>query len=275
MTGLGVYNNLLTGNKRSSFYDGRGYGINLQLFPKDQNGFVLSVGYNHFDYEKIMTEFQNLVASGIVEQRLEGEISYLKKLEKQVLGAKIQAFYTDRTGTENIFDNKSTTSYIKISEAAKYTNQVSSIAISGLYYIPQPELSWSVLPSLQLKKIAEKYVDPLRKMEVTQGTGKLDFSISKLLSRSLINIIAGFEYGWALDSKMDLSDRTQNTPIFDVLDYNFAYLSSAYAKVNLGGRWDYKYDSDFNFFLKTNLDYYNYSKNKNNTYFQMSIGLTF
>lgn len=275
MTGLGVYNNLLTGNKLNSFYDGRGYGANLQLFPKDQNGFVLSIGYHHFDYEKIMTEFQNLIASSILEQRLEGELSYLRKSEKQIWGSKIQAFYTNRTGTENIFDNKSTTSYIKISEAAKYTNRVSSVAFSGLYYIPNPELSWSVSPLFNLKNTAEKYIDPLRTIDITQAIGRLDLSVAKLFSKSLVSITAAIEYNQALDSKMNLSDRSKTNSIFDMLDYNYAYLSSSYSRINLGARWDYKYQTDLNFFLKTNLDYYNYSKNKNNTYFQMSIGMTF
>lgn len=274
MTGLGVYNNLLTGNKLSSFYDGRGYGANLQLFPKDQNGFILSVGYNHFDYEKIMTEFQNLVASTISEQRFEGEASYLKKSETQVYGAKIQGYYTDRTGTENIFDNKSTTSYIKISEADRYTNQIAFVGISGLYYIPNPEFSWSVSPGFNLKNTVEKYIDPLRKMDITQAIGRLDLSASKLLSKSLISLFAGFEYSVALDSEMKLSERKDNS-IFDMLDYNYSYLSSDYAKASLAARWDYKYDTDLNFFIKSDLDYYQYSNTKNNTCFQMSVGLTF
>ncbi|WP_166919635.1 DUF6850 family outer membrane beta-barrel protein [Flavobacterium poyangense] len=275
MTGLGMYNNLLTGNKMSSFYDGKGYGANVQLFPRDHNGFAVSIGYNHFEYEKIMTEFQNLIASGISEQGYEGEVSYLKKTEEQVLGAKIGFSYTDRTGTENIFDNQSTTSYVKISDYIKYTNEVASVVISGLYYVPNPELSWSVAPSFNLKNSAEKYIDPLRTIDISQGAGKLDFSASKLFDRSLINVSASFEHNWILDAKMNLSDRIKTNQIFEMLDYNFAYLSSAYSKVNLTARWDYKYAADLNLFIKTNLDYYKYSKNINNTYFQMSLGLTF
>ncbi|MFD1605455.1 DUF6850 family outer membrane beta-barrel protein [Flavobacterium artemisiae] len=274
MTGMGVYNNLLTGNKMSSFYDGRGYGANLQLFPKYQNGFILSIGYHHFDYEKIMTEFQNLIASSLLEKRFDGELAYLNKSEKRIWGTKIQAFYTDRIGTENIFDNKSTTSYIKISDADKYSNQVTSIAFSGMYYIPDPELSWSVSPVFNLKNTVEKYIDPLRKMDITQAIGRLDFTASKLLSKSLISILASFEYNKALNSKMSLQDRKTNST-FAMLDSNFAYLSSDYAKINLGARWDFKYDSDLNFYVKTNLNYYNFSTDKNNTDFQMSVGMTF
>lgn len=275
MTGMGIYNNLLTGNKMSSFYDGKGYGANLQLFPKDQNGFVLSIGYHHFDYEKIMTEFQNLIASSLLEKRFDGELSYLNKSEKCIWGTKIEAFYKDRIGTENIFDNKSTTSYIKISAADKYSNQVSSVAFSGLYYIPDSELSWSVSPVFNLKNTVEKYIDPLRKTDITQAVGKLDLTASKLFSKSLISIFASFEYNKALDSKMSLTDRTTTNSIFDMLDSNFAYLAADYTKINLGARWDFKYDTDLNFFVKTNLDYYNFSTNKNNTYFQMSVGMTF
>ncbi|MDX6191943.1 MULTISPECIES: DUF6850 family outer membrane beta-barrel protein [Flavobacterium] len=275
MTGLGVYNNLLTGNKLSSFYDGKGYGANVQFFPKDRNGFALSIGYNHFDYEKIMTEFQNLIASGIAEQRFEGEASYLKKTEEQVWGAKIGVSYTDRAGTENIFDNQTTTSYVKISEYTKYTNEVASVVFSGLYYVPNPEVSWSVAPSFNLKNTAEKYIDPLRTIDIQQGIGKLDFSISKLLAQSLISVSSSFEYSWALDAKMKLTDRTKTNQIFEMLDHNFAYLSAAYTKINGTVRWDYKYQADLNFFIKADLDYYNYSKNINNTYGQMSLGLTF
>lgn len=275
MTGLGVYNNLLTGNKLSSFYDGKGYGANVQFFPKDRNGLALSMGYNRFDYEKIMTEFQNLVSSSILDERYEGEVSYLKKAEERSWGAKIGFYYTDRAGTENIFDNQSTTSYIKISEAVKYTNQVTSVLFSGLYSVADPELSWSVAPGFNLKNTVTKYIDPLRTVDLQQGIGRIDFSVSKLFSKSLINISTSFEHSWNLDAKMNLSDRTQNNQIFEMLDYNFAYLSSAYTKINLASRWDYKYADDLNLFATAGLDCYNYSNNKNNTYFQMSLGLTF
>lgn len=275
MTGLGVYNNLLTGNKMSSFYDGKGYGANVQLFPKDQNGLAVSVGYNHFDYEKIMTEFQNLVASSILEKGYEGEVSYLKKSNEKAWGAKIGFSYIDRAGTENIFDNQTSTAYLKISEDTKYTNQVTSVVFSGLYSVPNPELSWSIAPSFNLKKTETKYIDPLRIIDIQQGIGRLDFSVSKLLSRLLINVSTSVEHSWALDSNMKLSDRMKTNQIFEMLDHNFAYLSAAYTKMNLGTRWDYKYDADLNFFVKTDLDYYNYSKNKKNTCFQMSLGLTF
>lgn len=275
MTGLGVYNNLLTGNKLSSFYDGKGYGANVQLFPKDQNGFAVAVGYNRFDYEKIMTEFQDLIASSILEKGYVGEVSYLKKSEEQVWGTKIGFSYTDRAGTENIFDNQTSTSYVKIAEDTKYSNQVTSVVFSGLYSIPNPELSWYIAPSFNLKKTETKYIDPLRIIDVQQGIGRLDFSISKLLSQLLINVSTSVEHSWALDSKMKLNDRVNTNQIFEMLDHNFAYLSSAYTKMNLGTRWDYRYEADLNFFVKTDLDYYNYSKNKNNTYFEMSLGLTF
>lgn len=274
MVGLGVYNNLLTGNKLSSYYDGSGYGANLQFFPKDRNGFGLSIGYNQFDYEKIMTEFQNLVASTLLENKYEGEVSYLKKSEEKFWGAKIGLFYTDRAGTENIFDNQSTTSYIKISESKKYTNQVASVVFSGLYYIPNPDLSWSIAPSFNLRNTAEKYIDPLRKIDIQQGIGQLDFGVSKLLSKSLINVSASLEHNWILNSEMELSDRKTNQ-IFEMLDSNFAYLSSAYTKINTAVRWDYQYKPDLNLFVKISLDYYDFSKNQNNTFFQMSLGLTF
>lgn len=274
MVGLGVYNNLLTGNKLSSYYDGKGYGANVQFFPKDHNGFGLSIGYNQFDYEKIMTEFQNLIASSVLENRYEGEISYLKKSEAKIWGTKIGLFYTNRAGTENIFDNQSTTSYIKISEYKKYTNEVTSVVFSGLYYIPNPELSWSVAPSFNLRNRAEKYIDPLRTVDVQQGIGKIDFAVSKLFNQSLITFSTSLEHNWILDASMNLSDRRNNS-IFEMLDYNFAYLSSAYSKVNLAARWDYQYKPDLNFFVKTSLDYYDYTANQNNIFFQMSLGLTF
>ncbi|UTN04461.1 hypothetical protein L0669_00835 [Flavobacterium bizetiae] len=275
MTGLGMYSNWLTGNKLSSFYDGKGYGANVQFFPKDRNGFALSVGYNHFDYEKIMTEFQNLIASSILEKRYEGEVSYLKKSEERSWGTKVEFYYSYRAGTENIFDNQTTTSYVKISEYTKYTNQVTSVLFSGLYSIPNPEFSWSVAPGFNLKNTATKYIDPLRKVDVQQAISRIDFSVSKLFSKSLINLSTSFEHSWALDAKMNLSDRTETNQIFEMLDYNFDYLSSAYTKVNLAWRWDYKYAANLNFFAKAGFDYYNYSNNKNNTYFQMSLGLTF
>ncbi|WP_306354018.1 DUF6850 family outer membrane beta-barrel protein [Flavobacterium sp. '19STA2R22 D10 B1'] len=275
MTGLGVYNNLLTGNKLSSFYDGKGYGASVQLFPKDRNGFALSIGYNHFGYEKIMTEFQNLIASTIAEQQYVSEVSYLKKTKHRIWGAKMGFQYTDRAGTENIFDNQTSTSYIKISEDTKYTNQVTSVVLSGLYSIPDPELSWSIAPSFYLKNTATKYIEPLRTIDIKQGIGRLDLSASKLLSQSLITLSTSFEHNWALDSKMKLRDRVKTNSIFEMLDHNFAYLSSNYTKVNLAARWDYKYSPDLNLFVKADIDYYNYSTNSNNTYFQMSVGMTF
>ena len=274
MVGLGVYNKLLTGNKLSSYYDGRSYGANVQFFPKDRNGFGLLLGYHQFGYEKIMTEFQNLVASTILENQYEGEVSYFKKSKEKFWGAKIGLFYTDRTGKENIFDNQSTTSYIKIAEHTKYTNQATSVVFSGLYYVPNPELSWSIAPSFTLKNTAEKYLDPLRTIDLQQGIGRLDFAISKLLSPSLLNVSASLEHNWILSSEMELSDRKANL-IFNMLDYNFTFLSSSYTKINLAARWDYKYQPDLNFFVKTSLDYYSFPQKQNNTFFQMSIGLTF
>ena len=113
MTGLGVYNNLLTGNKLSSFYDGKGYGANVQFFPKDRNGLALSMGYNRFDYEKIMTEFQNLVSSSILDERYEGEVSYLKKAEERSWGSMyfVTVFFKLKPGATDHDSSGSATLY--------------------------------------------------------------------------------------------------------------------------------------------------------------------
>lgn len=274
MTGLGTYSNLLTGDKLNTYYDGGSYGANIQWFPKNRKGFTLCASYNHFDYEKIMTDFQNLIASSVAEEKYSIELSYLKKNNPASWGIKMNFYFKDREGTENKFDNQTSSSYIKISEDIKYRNQITSFTFSGLYAVSNPNLSWSATPGFRLKNTSEKYLDPIQSLDVDQGIATLDLSLSKFYSNSVLHFSTSIEYAIIIDSDIKLNGTIQSNSIFEMLNNNYVYLSSSYTKLNLSSRWDYHYSSELNVFIKGNIDYFSYSKNHNNTFFQITLGLT-
>ena len=53
-----------------------------EVIDKAHNTYTLDASVA-FDYEKIMTEFQNLTASKLLENKYEGEVSYFKKNEEK------------------------------------------------------------------------------------------------------------------------------------------------------------------------------------------------
>ncbi len=103
MSGLGNYNELLSGKLRQAYYEGWSYGADLQLFEAENRNWYLSAGIRKFSLDKLLTEYADLNASKINEQQLTLSAGKFFKQNKISWGLFLDGSHTERKGTENLF----------------------------------------------------------------------------------------------------------------------------------------------------------------------------
>lgn len=81
MSGLGNYNELLSGKLRQAYYEGWSYGGGIQIYDANNRNWYLNLSIRKFQLDKYLTEYTDLNASKIDEQQLGFSIGKFLRLE--------------------------------------------------------------------------------------------------------------------------------------------------------------------------------------------------
>ncbi|MBB5636921.1 hypothetical protein HDF26_001749 [Pedobacter cryoconitis] len=276
MVGMGVANQLLTGNKLNAFYDGSGSGIQVQLIPMNKNGFFSSFAYNRFSFEKVIRDLQALPVSDLTATTIKGEFAYLKNNGQNHYGIKASILKEQRIGVESRFDNRGPDNYVKISSDKRYRNDRSDLNLAFIYgQQKNKDLSWTVNANLGLLSNETQYIEPTRSMEFSAIHTTIDAQFSLPAGQSLIQAGAGFTLLRNTKGTKSWPDLVSASAAQQMLLTNFAYLTSNYNQLNLFLRWDRPMIKGMGVFLKSNWEHTTFDSFHKGNQCILSAGITF
>lgn len=239
MTGLGSDAYLFATDYKSTIYNGKGYGFNVQLLPVTGKGLSATFSFENFSFDKQFRGDQKLAISSIDENKYVFDVSYLKEIGKQTLGIKIDVSNTNREGEENKFTKNENGSFVKIASEKQYKNEITAANLSLIYQQDNINTSWYVMPYVWYSETEESHKTTERKMTVR----KMDFGVkpglSKNIKKHLLHFDGNIGYSSNMDSKLILTGLSDEESITQTLQSNYDYLSSNAFIAGLSARFDY------------------------------------
>ncbi|WP_316840656.1 DUF6850 family outer membrane beta-barrel protein [Pedobacter gandavensis] len=276
MTGLGTDNKLIAGNKTNTYYNGGGYGLQLQLAPKDKIGLFTNLEYRNFSFEKTILDLQALPVSELKSKLWKGELAYLLGDQERQYGLKLAASNEQRSGIEAKFDNRGQDNYVLISKNKNYLNQQSDFRLTGIYNVQnQKALSWQVLADIGYSADKTEYVDPARSMDFAAISGGLNVGISSQMGKSLLQANVGGRLSKNTNATRSWSDLKTSSEVYRMLENNYAYHISDYQQLNLSARWNYPLKNGLGISLKSTYSYTAFDSKYNGNQFLLTGGVTF
>jgi hypothetical protein len=274
MSGLGNYNELLSGKLRQAYYEGWSYGGGLQIFEADNRSWYLNMGLKKFNLDKLLTEYADLNASKIDERQFTFSEGKFFDSGKIIWGVSAEGNSTERKGTENLFLNENSRNYIQIGSVEKYNHKVNSLVFKGLVQLGDEKATSSLSPFFGWAQEKEKYSSPASKIELSKMMYGADYQWLKTFNhQQVLSVIVGLS-ATNVYQKNALFNNAGKPSINTMLQENFAFQSSDF--------WQAKLDINFHFsfpviktaFVAGKMMYSNFKSNSN-TLFSVSIGSIF
>ncbi len=280
-TGLGTDYYRFRGAKGQTFYKGRSFGgsVNLSPFHAGEGGFSVSLLYDYFSFDKIISSLNELPMASVGEHGLQGEIAWRSGKDKLARwGMKLEAALTRRTGTENLFGDASGNIYPQIAEDKMYTNRIGRGVLSGFYeYSYQSGIVFSVLPSIEYTDTDTRYVYPRREMEIHRLHSQLMLKAMFPCGRWLLRGELGGGYVASFAPKLQLvAAETQeaeklNRPVYG----NYDYLSANQTGFQAAVRGDCLRHKNYGLFLELRYAYRHDTRPSSANSLTASVGVAF
>ncbi|MGU3374917.1 DUF6850 family outer membrane beta-barrel protein [Chryseobacterium sp. M5A1_1a] len=274
MSGLGNYNELLSGKLRQAYYEGWSYGGGLQIFEPNNRNWYLSIGLKKFNLDKFLTEYTDLNASKINEQQFSFSLGKFFETDQLLWGFSVDGNSTERKGTENLFLNDNSRNYIQIGAVEKYSHKMNNILFKGLIQIGNKSTKSSILPYFGWMQDKEKYTNPLSMIDLSKlmygadyqwlKTFKNNQSISVLLGLSVTDVY----------KKNAVFNNSGKPSINQMLQENYAYQSSGFWQSKLDINFHFNFPVIKNAYVGSKIIYSNFN-NGSNILFAATIGSIF
>lgn len=260
-TGLGTDYYRFRGAKGSSFYKGRSFGGSVDLLPFNtgEGGVTASLLYDYFSFDKIISSLNELPLASVGEHGLKGEVAWRSNKEKQSRwGMKLEAAYTKRAGTENIFGDASGNIYPQIAEDEMYTNRITCGVLSAFYeYISKTGVSFSLLPTVGYTGMNTRYVYPHREMDIHHLNSGLTLKAMFPCGRWLLRGELGGRYATSVHPELQLpvveteEAMKLNEPVYS----NYNYLAANRTGFHVALRGDYSWHKAYAMFMELRYEY--------------------
>lgn len=274
MSGLGNYNELLSGKLRQAYYEGWSYGGGLQIFEAGNRNWYVNIGMKKFNLDKLLTEYADLNASKINEQQLIFSAGKFFDSGKTVWGISTEGSSMERKGTENLFLNENSRNYIQVGSVEKYNHKINTIIFKGLVQIGNKKAKSSLLPFFGWVQEKEKYNSPVSKIELSKLIYGAYYQWLKTFeNQQILSVTAGLS-ATTVYQKDALFNNSGKPSIHKMLQENYAFQSSDFWQAKLDIHFHFNFPVVKNAFVGGKMIYSNFN-NGCNTLLAVSIGSIF
>ncbi len=274
MSGLGNYNELLSGKLRQAYYEGWSYGGGIQLFEAENRNWYLNIGIKKFNLDKLLTEYTDLTASKINEQQFTFSLGKLFNENRLLCGLFLDGSHTERKGTENLFLNENSRNYIRIGSVERYNHQITQAVFKGLLQMENNSVKSSLVPFLGLIRENEKYNNPLSSIDLNRLVYGADYQWLKTFDSSLaLSVSMGLSVS-DVYKKNAIFNNSGRPSVNQMLQENYRYQSSDFWQAKLGINFHFTFPVIKNAYVGSNVLYSNF-KDSSNMLFSATIGGVF
>lgn len=274
MSGLGNYNELLSGKLRQAYYEGWSYGGGIQIFEADNRNWYLNLGLKKLNIDKLLTEYSDLNASNVEEQQFNVSLGRFFNTGKIVWGITADGNSMEREGTENLFLNENSRNYIQIGSVEKYNHKIHQFIFKGLLQVGNDDAKSSFLPFFGWAQEKERYSSPLSRIELSKIAYGLDYQWLKTFkSNQTLSVLLGLSATNVYHK--DAVFNSSGTPaIYEMLQDNYAFQSSDFWQAKLDIHFHFSVPVVKNVFVGSKM-MYSHFKHDSNSQWAVSIGSIF
>jgi hypothetical protein len=259
-----------------SYYNGNAAGASLNLLPQRPSGWVSTVKYNYFNFEKVISSLNELNMLEMAEHAFEAEAGYRKSANRQSSAFKLNAYSVRRIGTENIFGDESSNNYPWIASVDQYRLTQTGIKATGLYELTTVAgVRWSLQPACGYETEEERYIFPARKINWEKATLAVLCSLSKTKGKFFFLANAGVKQHFPLQHTISLTDTGIENYAIPALYSNYHYRSGRQTHIVLDGRINYAMQQNYALFIAIKWQHGRYIDNITTNYITASCGVNF
>ncbi|MDR0685862.1 MAG: hypothetical protein LBF79_00145 [Dysgonamonadaceae bacterium] len=259
-----------------SHYNGNAAGVSLDLLPQRHSGWVATVKYNHFNFEKIISSLNELNMLEATEHAFETEAGYRKSGKRQNASFKLNAYSVRRQGTENIFGDESSNNYPWIAAVDQYRRTQTGLEVVSLYeQTAEASVRWSLQPALGYEAEKERYIFPERKTNLKKATLAVHGSLSKIKGKFLFIANAEVKQHFPIHHEISLIDTEIENYALPVLYSNYYYQSGRQTHIELNQQVNYTLRQNYALFIALRWQHGRYVGNIAANYITASCGIRF
>ncbi|REC44074.1 DUF6850 family outer membrane beta-barrel protein [Chryseobacterium pennipullorum] len=274
MSGLGNYNELLSGKLRQAYYEGWTYGGGIQIFEAERRNWYVTVGLKKINLDKLLTEYTDLHASTIDEHQVNISLGKFFGSGKLNWGLFADGSIIKRKGTENLFLNENSRNYIQIGSVEKYSHAVDHVIFKGLLQMNHKNAQSSWVPYFGWIREKEKYSSPLSLTDLHKIVYGADYQWLKTFNNSQTLSISMGLSATNVYRKNGTFNNSGKPAINQMLQENYAFQTSDVWQAKLDMQYHFNVPVIKNVFIGGKMMYSNF-KNGSNTLFAATIGSLF
>ena len=281
MLGLGMDYVRFAGTQTGTKYQGIRWGGSLGILPVDtEKGISATVSIGRMSMDKKLSSANNLTLLKLGTTDLEGNVTWMRKLRQaEHLALKLDAGYTARKGTENIYGEAGGSSYgtlISTSPGIKIVD--SRIAVSGLWEsLLSDKRVWggAIVPSITYHRLETDYnaVSRFVHLSALEGSLRARLQYQKNLLRLTAEATGGYYANLSTEHSLPGLDAAKSSA--QTLLANIDYLSDSYSMAGIRLQGDYPIMKQYSLSLSVQWQTAHYKECGTTQYAACSLGIFF
>jgi len=276
MTGLGTEYSRFSGDKRTLYYKGGGYGFVLSANPLSGGGFYGDANLWMRQYKRMLADLNALPLTQLFYNTAEVTVGW-KQVGKRKMALSGSFLFTKRSGDESIVGKSDSQYFPVIGKLTMYKNYLMDAYLQGLYGMDMPKGSWCLMAKAGMTRNCERYVYPERKMEMAKVYGSLEGQWFKAMSKSLsltVDVDASYYGNISSDILMPYANMTQ--AFTDMINYKYRFRKANYAVAHAKVRGDYSLrHSQLGLFAELGGGFVSCSESEQQVSVHAAVGITF
>lgn len=236
-TGLGTHYYRFQGSNYETYYKGYTLGGGVGVQPQN-SGLHAAANYRFRTFDKIISTLNELPMAHCNEHSGESEIAYLQK-GNTFWGTKLNAVFSLKTGTENLFDDAANNIYPQIGSIKQYTANNWAVFFSAIYGQRNKQREWSVAPQVGYLSHTENYFFPALEMRFDHLTASIGGRYAATCGRWCIDATLHGAFFAALTHNLTLSETKSvwQTPFVQTYGNMSEHFGEIGAKLHVGYAW--------------------------------------
>lgn len=277
MTGLGTEYSRFSGDKRTLYYKGGGYGINLDTNPLDETGFYGHAKLWRRQYKRMLADLNSVPLTQLFYHSAEVSLGWKHMGGTRQAAVDGNLVFVRRSGDENIIGKSSAQYYPIIGKLTMYKNYLIDAYLRGLYGWGSGSGTWCLNGKIGYWSNRERYVYPERKMEAAKIYGRLGGQWMRSLSRTVaLTVDMAAAYYGNVNSSIIMPYANMKASFQDMINHQYQFEKAGYGMLSAKIRSDYRLSGpQIGLFAELGGDWITCSENEHQHHLHLALGITF
>lgn len=277
MTGLGTEYSRFSGDKRTLYYKGGGYGINLDANPLNETGFYGHAKLWRRQYKRMLADLNSVPLTQLFYHSAEVSLGWKHMGGSRQVALDGNLVFVRRSGDENIIGKSSAQYYPIIGKLTMYKNYLIDTYLRGLYGWGSGSGTWCLNGKIGYWSNRERYVYPERKMEAAKIYGRLGGQWMRSLSRTVaLTVDMAAAYYGNVSSGIVMPYANMKASFQNMINHQYQFEKAGYGMLSAKIRSDYRLSgSQIGLFAELGGDWITCSENGHQHHLHLALGITF